>query len=422
MTEDRTVARHVRDVDWTRDDTEILGAGGQLPALVEDMLDIASSALVADRCVHRGAADSTAWSRQMHVEVAVNEPGAWRSHPLATALADVLTWLTEDEWCFTFTRRPDRSRWVAPQLPVDVGEHDVALFSGGLDSVAGAAGRLASGASLRGISVWTNPRMRGYQSRCAHELLLQHGARFEHCSVRLSRIGRHPAEEATRRSRPLGFLAVGWAAALVAGRQELFVMENGVGAINLPFNRSQHGCMTSRAMHPRTLALVAELFSLLGDAPFTIINPHLGETKARMCARLPASARGLVGASRSCDLAAASRNGSERCESCSSCLLRSIALAAADRSDWDVAPPAPRGSRVDCLPAMLGQAAALDRALASAEPWSAMLTTFPALADLPHHGLSPSGVIDLYREHVAEVRSYPHPLVPRFLAEPRLAA
>ena len=175
MTQDETVARHVRDVDWVRRDAEILGAGGRLPALVEDLLDIASSVFVADRCVRRGAADSAAWSRRMRVEVVVSDPSAWSSEPLRSALADVLTWLTEDDWRLTFTGRPERPRWIAPRLAIDSGEHDVALFSGGLDSVAGAAGHLADGRPLRAVSVWTNERMRGYQSRCGRELLCQHG-------------------------------------------------------------------------------------------------------------------------------------------------------------------------------------------------------------------------------------------------------
>ena len=174
-------------------------------------------------------------------------------------------------------------------------------------------------------------------------------------------------------------------------------------------------------MHPKTLALVAKLFSLAGDTPFIVTNPHLGETKAMMCARLPASARGAVEASRSCDLAAASR-GSERCGRCSSCLLRSIALTAAGRSGWDVATQAPSNSRASCLRPMLGQAATFERAVASGDPWAALLAAFPDLANLPHRTLSPSGVVELYRRHVTEVQGYPHPLVRHFLAAPRLAA
>ena len=177
------------------------------------------------------------------------------------------------------------------------------------------------------------------------------------------------------------------------------MLENGIGAINLPLVGTQWGCMTSRAVHPRTLLLAQRLFSLLGDANFSVVNPHLHETKAEMCRRLPPEAAEACRASESCDAAAAGRSWrARRCGRCSSCLLRRISLGDAGRVAWDE----PYGSPVDApgsaLRPMLYQAATMATALRAPDGEAALAKAFPALADVPAEVIGPSALVRLYRE------------------------
>src|SRR5207302_15935 len=75
-------------------------------------------------------------------------------------------------------------------------------------------------------------------------------------------------QEPTRRTRGFLFLAMGAAAVVGAGVNELFVYENGVGAINLPYERVPIGVPNSRAVHPLTLLQFSRLVSMVRQAPF----------------------------------------------------------------------------------------------------------------------------------------------------------
>jgi len=72
-------------------------------------------------------------------------------------------------------------------------------------------------------------------------------------------------------------------AALSAGTGHLYLYENGVGAINLPYERTPVGIPNSRSVHPRTLLLVSNFIQALTGRQFNIENPCVFQTKAEMC-------------------------------------------------------------------------------------------------------------------------------------------
>ena len=73
--------------------------------------------------------------------------------------------------------------------------------------------------------------------------------------------------ESSQRSRGLLFLAAGIATAWALRQDQLRVFENGIGAINLPYLRSQFGSQATRAMHPRTLLLAQNLAAAISHRP-----------------------------------------------------------------------------------------------------------------------------------------------------------
>jgi 7-cyano-7-deazaguanine synthase in queuosine biosynthesis len=328
----------------------------------------------------------------------------------------LLTWLTDDDWRINFIHANREPAETQAQLDIDPVERTVMLFSGGLDATAGAALTLPE-RPLLGVGVVTNSVMGRYQREALRALDQLGDIRYSPVSFAVATGGVRD-NEPTRRTRGLVFLGVGVAAALQRGTRRLLVAENGIGALNLPFTGAQSGVMTSRAVHPKTLRLMATLVSeVTGDA-FVIENPFLGSTKGQMVRALPPEAQEACGHSQSCDNAAAGRGHLEkRCGHCTSCLLRRVSFHAAGRSEWDKRPYLVDSDKREPrwrLPEVLWQAATFDSTLRSTDD-SALERKFPDLRYVIGTDLPREAVRDLLATYVEEWRSFPDPIVPRFL-------
>ena len=142
---------------------EKLGSGGhpqnvviRLPQFVQDvlhlddrildLLEIAAYVFTGDRRIGRGSNDAVmfdAWSRDLHFIVPVRDFTFWNSRPVKDALNAALIFLTgHKSYTFTFQKGRatdptglfDHPGIVLPTKPLT----KVVLFSGGLDSLAGA--------------------------------------------------------------------------------------------------------------------------------------------------------------------------------------------------------------------------------------------------------------------------------------------
>ena len=71
------------------------------------------------------------------------------------------------------------------------------------------------------------------------------------------------------------FMTLGAVAALNAGARELEIYENGIGAINLPYDFSQVGAMSSRSVSPSALIRMENFIEKLTDEKFRISNRRL---------------------------------------------------------------------------------------------------------------------------------------------------
>lgn len=401
------------------EDASLIDADGRVRPFVSDLLEIAGQAFVLDRRNPRGASpDDARWHRQIQLHADVQLPEIWSAPSVEGRLVELLNWLTDDDWEVGFSGRVRKQPPRQIPLALDSHQRRVMLFSGGLDAVAGSA-LLASENHLEAVAVVTNPAMRGYQRRAYGHLTKQLGPRLTYSPVDFSVVNPDSRDnEPTRRTRGLVFLAIGAAAALQRGRRDLIVAENGVGALNLPFTAAQSGAMTSRAVHPKTLRLVADWLSAALGEEFKILNPFVTWTKGEMVRALPATMREACSMSQSCDNAASGRGRLERrCGHCTSCLLRRLSFSAARRTSWDQSPYlSDTEIRVERwrLPEMLWQAARLDRALVSQNPVD-LITEFPSLHDLDGTDVSISSVQRLLTTYVDEWRRFRHPDVSRYL-------
>ena len=112
-----------------------------------DLIDLAGYVYAADQAVSRGGpADrcfGASWRRALHFHVPVRLPDFWNGTPAQEALGSALSLLSEDVYRFRFVGLADaplREGYIPFEDERVGGPFDeVALFSGGLDSLAGAA-------------------------------------------------------------------------------------------------------------------------------------------------------------------------------------------------------------------------------------------------------------------------------------------
>lgn len=383
-----------------------------LTPVAADLLEIAASVYAIDRMVkrpvYRGYDNGPDWGRKIHAVVPVREPERWS---LAVAeLRSLLAWLTDDEWEFSFVQADGFGLSTGQQYLMSVLPDDVepALFSGGLDSSAGLAAYGASG-SLLPVSVVTNNHMAGVQNEVLRGLRSVLDSPLPHVRFRVNlgqRITAAYSQESSQRSRGLLFLAAGIATALTLGRQNLWFCENGIGAVNLPYIRSQIGAHATKSAHPKTIHKAQTLIEKVTGAAFEFRTPFFGMTKAEVVSAVPSECAPAVSVSVSCDTSFASRiKGHPACGTCTSCLLRRQAVVAS-RYPWIDSQTVYR-SRADAttrgLAAMLWQVSRLQACLTGFDPQIALIDDFPELT----HSARFLPIDDLVRMFSAYIGEWP---------------
>jgi len=236
------------------------------------------------------------------------------------------------------------------------------------------------------------------------------------------RNGSQQTEEKSQRSRGFLFLSLGVATAASSGAKELRVYENGIGAINLPFDATQLGTFNSRAVHPVSLARMERFVSLLIDRPFQVHNPFLFCTKTEMCRQPRFDEAGQsIRKTFSCDGFPLHVKDKPQCGSCTSCLLRRMSLETAGLSRFDPSQDYLRdltshsysghAKGLRGLRVMEWQVRKLGLALAANHPWRSLTQEFPELhsifSELSIHAPADSvglqdRLLQLYSRYVSE--------------------
>ena len=302
-----------------------------------DLIRVAAAIHSVDRLSRRiphGTSDGLErelhWQRTLHVKVAVEDPDRWKA--VRDRVARLLAFMTDDEWDLSFTKCGDRAR-PRPLFSEDCEDAEVALFSGGLDSILGTYLRSRSVKKLVVVSVH-GIQVRESAQRRAIRMLKEsnffavplHWVSFDH------QLRHGDPSEKSQRCRGFLFLSIGAAVARTVHASALHTYENGVGALNPPMNHAQVGAQNTRAMHPGTLASLEEVLALVQDEPVRLEAPFLYSTKGEMCREAREHLIELALASNSCDEGERGKpNPAEHCGLCTSCLLRRTALFAALR-------------------------------------------------------------------------------------------
>jgi hypothetical protein len=217
------------------------------------------------------------------------------------------------------------------------------------------------------------------------------------------------------RARGFVFLLLGAICALQEKQHTLYIHENGIGAINLPFRECEVGLDHSRSVHPLSLLRMSTFLGEILGQPFSFENPFLLTTKAQMCQRLLQEKPEIAFETMSCD--SWHRRRPSQCGYCSSCLLRRQAIAVSgieERTSYQILVSKERKrQKTDGahLRAMLAQVDMLREIQQARDAWSVMIKHYPILQEMVEKMQAGSSaeqeilkqqLLHLYQEYVAE--------------------
>jgi hypothetical protein len=326
----------------------------EIPDRYLDLIDIATYVYCADQAITRangGRVDGSdaapeigeGWRRTLRFCIPVREPDRWRSPEHLGPLVSTLSILSDDEYHFEF--EPLRNAPPAPNYlrfggtQYDGMIDEVMLFSGGLDSLAGAVQEAV--VDRRRVLLVNHRSTEKLTPRHAQLLSLLDGRAGDrrpfHLPVRVNkakRLGR----EYTQRSRSFLYASLAATVASMIGLSRLRFYENGVVSLNLPLSAQVVGARATRTTHPQVLNGFARLFSALTGRPFEVENPFVWKTKTDVVNVIGEAGCGqLVGHSTSCTHTWEITKEHSHCGQCSQCIDRRFAILAAGLEAHDPA-------------------------------------------------------------------------------------
>jgi 7-cyano-7-deazaguanine synthase in queuosine biosynthesis len=316
-----------------------------VPPLLEDLLEIAAYVLAADAATDRG--DPTLpymgedWRRRLRFVIPVRRPEVWASSELTALLADTLSFLSEDDYRFEFVD-------LQTPVPLDsyfdfrnpVGDNEsadeVVLFSGGLDSLAGAVEDVLGGQKRAVlVSHHSSTKLAGRQRALASALEQKARDRVLHVPVRMTKHSGMTVEY-SQRSRSFFFVALGAVVARIVGTNRIRLYENGIVSVNLPIAENVIGARATRSTHPSVIAGVNQLLASLFSNSIVVENRYALLTKTEVIERIAAhDCADLIPQTVSCSRVYQIETDRSHCGECTQCLGRRFAVLSAGLEQHD---------------------------------------------------------------------------------------
>ncbi|WP_013627323.1 Qat anti-phage system QueC-like protein QatC [Rubinisphaera brasiliensis] len=302
-----------------------------------DFLNIASTVYSLDKLMPRIAA-SDGWSREFEVTIPVQDSSVWAI--ISETLNECVSFLSGDWWRFSFVEREAsiirrKRRKRRRRIPQRFARGNVAcLFSGGLDSLAGAVDFLAfepeKRLSLVGHYDPTPGTVKKDQTQLKSRLSEAYPNRLDAALVCVGSDQESP--ESSMRSRSLLFVALGICVAEHLGAGvPLLVPENGTIALNVPLTPARRGSCSTRTTHPHYIDLLQQVLTEVG-LDHAIKNPLLGKTKGEVVSQCldPNLIAVVAHESKSCAKPGHkshwTRKSASQCGQCMPCIYRRAAL------------------------------------------------------------------------------------------------
>lgn len=337
--DERTVSVKIRISQLSRQLVE------NLPDRTLDLLEIAALVYGADSAVSRGGETDQQmgrkWHRRFIVEIPVRDPVFWQAGDVQDALEGMLMFLSGDRFEFTFVQKDDpeaeRSRFFNLGTDSAWQADRILMFSGGLDSFAGALEEIADHHHhVALVSHFSATKIGPIQRNLKKALEDRFGKGcLKHVPVQVQ-MAKGGRKEGTHRSRSFLFAVLGAIAAQAFGRDRVSFHENGVVSLNLPLVSNVVGTRATRTTHPQTLARFSGFFGKVFDGGIRVDNPFFWRTKTDVIetiARLGMSDQ--IAHTRSCADVHNQTKQHVHCGRCSQCIDRRFAVLAAGALGYD---------------------------------------------------------------------------------------
>lgn len=317
-----------------------------VPTKFHDLLEIATYVYSADQMIVRGADDvdnfGDGWRRDLHFVVPVRNPDFWNSAEMKDALASTLGFLSDDNYEFSFVKL-EQDHSIQEYLEFNDAQaiygkpEQVVMFSGGLDSLAGALDEVLS--QKKRVVLVTHkatPKLNNRHKTLRDLLAQKAGDNAPHqISVRVHK--RKPMNrEYTQRSRSFLFVSIGATIAKMLDLNSVRFYENGVISLNLPVCAQVVGGRATRTTHPKVMKGFQDIITLVAEAPFTVENPYIWKTKAEVVEQIvKVGCADLIKHSMTCTHTWEMTNQHTHCGLCSQCIDRRFAVIAAKADQYD---------------------------------------------------------------------------------------
>lgn len=317
-----------------------------VPSLFNDLLEVATYVYSADQVIRRGADDvdtfGDGWRRDLHFVVPVRNPDFWNSAPVQEVLCATLGFLSDDQYQFDFIKL-DQDHPFQEYLGFDDTQQmyrkpeQVVMFSGGLDSLAGAIDEVVN--QKRRVLLVTH-KSTNKLNKCHQTLenLLAEKANGNappRITVRVHK-SKEMNHEYTQRSRSFLYVSIGATIAKMLGLNSVRFYENGVISLNLPVCAQVVGGRATRTTHPRVMKGFQDIISLVAGESFTVENPYIWKTKADVVKVITdAGCEDLIRHSMTCTHTWEMTNQHTHCGGCSQCIDRRFAVLAAKADQYD---------------------------------------------------------------------------------------
>lgn len=315
-----------------------------LPDRVLDLLELASYVFAADRCISRGRKDAVeyhSWSRNINLIIRVRDYDFWNKREVAEKLNQLLSFMMGDDFVVNFQpghQTPPTGLFDKKDFRIEKSEKEltIALFSGGLDSLAGTLDILneKSGKVILASHQASAAAKKTQRTLCASlrksypDRIMQYA--FE-CNLR----GKRAIDE-TQRSRSFLFGSIAYSLAMAYDQSSFYVFENGITSMNLHRREDLANSRASRTTHPKTIALLQNFYSCVAENNFTIYHPYIEKTKADIIEIVCKLEPNLFSSSVSCTRATFAKGTSTtHCGECFQCIDRRIAAIASSKQDYD---------------------------------------------------------------------------------------
>ncbi|MFE4108463.1 PD-(D/E)XK nuclease domain-containing protein [Almyronema epifaneia] len=319
-----------------------------LTSRLKDLLEIAAYIFSADCSTSRGRGwidgnTTESWGRDFQFIIPVRDLDFWQNPEVQQLLSQILRFLSDDKYTLNFQRltidQPEQLYLEFDDKKEDwpfYGIDRVLMFSGGLDSLAGAIETATNTDKLVLVShrsvTTMNKRLRNLVGKLRQTFT---NVQLLHIPVWVNK-DKNLGREATQRTRSFLFSALGAVVAESVQAGGVSFFENGIVSLNLPVADEVVRARASRTTHPYVLDLFSKLYSLVTEREFVVDNPYLFKTKAEVINTI-ASNNGshLISQTCSCAHQMYKSKNQLHCGTCSQCIDRRIAIISAQQENND---------------------------------------------------------------------------------------